>query len=202
MLDNETNVYFVPVCKSDRSLTKWANVDMIQKLIDARKVVVAKLMHDAALSSQPQELMDADDAAPSAPKWAKHELYDDVASTCQLRVMCENDEEHRPRVLTSSSDRSKLWLELTTENIALLQLKPAEPTESWKPDLSEFPNVKWLKQRHVVQVTYWDSREQEKRMKSLPVKKSNPYDFADVQSRATRAARELQDVYNSNPFPS
>ncbi len=90
---------------------------------------------------------------------------------CTIKVAATDNSEHTMCVRTAPLARDKLEIELSDENIQWL-LKSHQENEggtTWEPDLSSFPNVKFLPWRRAI-IAKWFDADQKMKERSVVIK--------------------------------
>ncbi len=161
---------------------------MVDHITFQRNVAVNQLMRKVEIKD---EVAASSAAGPPVLKRARREIYDDIDEWTTVQL----DTESGPKfmnVLTAAQARDKLWVELSAENMTLLNAQPASPTsepEHVVPNVSE-PHVKWIPSRQQLRIVWWDAAAQEEKSKSPTIKQGD-----DFQERIDQTARELEEQY-------
>ena len=126
------------------------------------------------------------------PNRPKSELFDDVPEVLEVRVTKYDWAIHTCRVRKALRGKETLKSELTNENLKMLSDQPAVGTPAeWQPEIDEL-NVKWMNNKHAVQINYFDGTN--KKLKRMAVQRSASRE--DLQTKTTKAARALQEFHS------
>ena len=123
---------------------------MLDYLIPLRNQATERLMQIKEAENDPSIDLDDGDVELPPLKRARKELIDEVSSSVVVKGTHSNGIEFSVRVLTAASPRAKLSILLEPNAIQLLKMRPDQEdhSESFRPDISSFPDVKWQPKRH------------------------------------------------------
>ena len=141
------------------------------------------------------------DATRCLPKRKRGEMTDELPNVLTAEVKTSEGHEYDFRFLVVSGDNHRLSIELTNENMELLQAEPMldDATEddsavSFQPTITH-EHVKWNGKRSSVYCTYSDS-EKRRRTKNFPVVPC--MDPKEFQREVDRMAQMTADFYTAN----
>ena len=181
---------------------KLAMHDLIMKRRNAAIDTALKAKFDTAaygyaLGYQPQ-------GALRLPKRKREEMTDELPNVLTAVVKTTEGHEYDVRCLMVSAARHCLSIELTNENMELLQADPRPDTDSedgaappFRPTITH-ANVKWNATRSSVYCTYFDAEKAKQSKKSfrvVPGTSSCPVEF---QRKVDSMAKVAADFYAAN----
>ena len=142
------------------------------------------------------------DATRCLPKRKRGEMTDELPNVLTAEVKTSEGHEYDFRFLVVSADHHRLSIELTNENMELLQAEPMldDATEddsavSFQPTITH-EHVKWNGKRSQVYCTYFDSEKRKRSRKHFPVVPCmGPEEF---QGEVDRMAQIAADFYTAN----
>ena len=141
------------------------------------------------------------DATRCLPKRKRGEMTDELPNVLTAEVKTSEGHEYDFRFLVVSADHHRLSIELTNENMELLQAEPMldDATEddsavSFQPTITH-EHVKWNGKRSSVYCTYSDS-DKRRRTKNFPVVPC--MDPKEFQGEVDRMAQMTADFYTAN----
>ena len=144
------------------------------------------------------------DATRCLPKRKRRAMADELPNVLTAEVKTSEGHEYDFRFLVVSGDNHRLSIELTNENMELLQAEPMldDATEddsavSFQPTITH-EHVKWNGKRSSVYCTYLDS-EKRRRTKSFHVVPC--MDPKEFQREVDRMAQATADFYTENAQP-
>ena len=138
------------------------------------------------------------------PKRKREEMTDMLPNVLTAVVQTTEGHEYDVRCLVVSAPRHVLSIELTNENMELLQADPRPDTDSedgaappFRPTITH-ANVKWNAKRSSVYCTYFDAEKAKRSTKSfrvVPGTSSCPVEF---QRKVDSMAKVAADFYALN----
>ena len=185
------DIKFVPCQKLCGQFKRFVDNDftMLDHLMVKRDIAVVEAMI--------KSVADGDGDAPdggSLPKRPRKEMFDNIERVVTLSVQTKDNVFHDVRVLSARAKRDHLKIELVPAKLELLTKQPIDDMESeMRPDLTQFPNCKWLPQRKCTRVVYFS--EKAKCMKQMH-RRVAPGD--EFQTRAEEAATFLGKFREDN----
>ena len=180
---------------------KLAMHDLIMKRRNAAIDTALKEKFDTAaygyLGYQPQ-------GALRLPKRKREEMTDELPNVLTAVVQTTEGHEYDVRCLMVSAARHGLSIELTNENMELLQADPKPDTDSeegaprpFRPEITH-ANVKWNAARSSVYCTYFDAEKAKQSKKSFGVVPRTITCTVEFQSKVDSMAKVAADFYAAN----
>ena len=147
------------------------------------------------------------DAARCLPKRKRVEMTDELPNVLTAEVKTSDGHEYEFRFLKVSADHHRLSIELTNENMELLQAEPTidddtqdEASDSFKPTITH-EHVSWYGKRSQVYCNYYDAEKRKRARKSFRVVPcEDPEEFQGKVDSMAQIAADFYALNHSQPL--